>query len=146
MSASAYILGNIDYDRLQRVVDAGCQGERGCGATFATLMLMLGEVQFSSPNHRRYLYVGENHRANDMVMRDFYEILHHDGYDVVVNKAAKTIRAENTTFEFMSATDSMNTIEDWLRGRGYDRVFIDLSNMTRSMCRDVIYLAKLREI
>lgn len=125
--AQTYLTDQTDIDRLHHILEHGCsEYDRGCGRTYATLMLMLGEGYLGGPDST-YLYIGENMNiAWHWVGRAFYEIMTAEGHDMKITRGAQILDDRTTGCRFIVRGPSH--ITHWMRGYRFSKTYIDLTS------------------
>lgn len=140
-----YINNKIDIPRLLDIVEHGYRG-RGCGLTFATVMLMVGEAELGDPGNL-YLYIGENEQICQYVRRELVNILTYIGIPIHTESRRNEVALANgLTFRFVSASLPTESCWQAIAGYSFHRVFVDLTPESRhGHGYELVMRAKSRE-
>ncbi len=125
---------NIDREKLEDV-NIESMFPRGQGRTFSYVLQMLGEAWLGDAGNQ-YLYIGERADYAKRIMRDFYEILRDEGFEVnpEPGKGKLTVTAPNSVTFYFIGPDPYN-IERMTRGSRWAAAFVDLTSELEDRAR-----------
>lgn len=147
MWAEAWKKG-LDIDRLHKrhIV-------RGSGLTMAHIAAMFGEAVLGQPGNN-YLYVAENYNVCTWVCKDFREILDYEEIPTTPNgEYRKQDLWVEVTRLFVNGWQGVRTFDfhpisqvgDRIRGKQWDRIFLDVSAHMRMQFQEELNLLATRD-
>jgi len=111
-----YIGGGTDIQVMLQNIKPDTPRPRQCGRTYATLLLLAGQV-FYGPQNSSYLYIGKNTHICQIVQDEFIKIVKHKGIPDAFGSTHGRVYVSCRGQIFIFAT-----LENWHRSTGTSNI------------------------